>query len=212
MIRWILWTVVSSIALSSQTGMAAVISHDWKIPGDGLLTYDDVNQREWLDLTESRLSRFPGATFEQRYQNALLELAPGGMFADFNAANRTDLLALAQSAGIDPNVTSYVANHPATANLIALVGRSFGPTANGGVASFGLLDELSAPPQSPPGVRLRGVLLDAAPDSEIIIDSKAGDTLPTIQNTGAWLYRTAVPEPPTLVIIFACVVLKGGLR
>ncbi len=26
---------------------AAVIEHDFLTPGDGLLTYDDVNQREW---------------------------------------------------------------------------------------------------------------------------------------------------------------------
>jgi hypothetical protein len=35
-----------------------VISRGWKTPRDGLLTYDDVNRREWLDLTESVLSQF----------------------------------------------------------------------------------------------------------------------------------------------------------
>jgi hypothetical protein len=44
--------------------LAGVFSRDWKTPGDGLLTYDDVNQREWLDLSVSRLDQFPVPRFE----------------------------------------------------------------------------------------------------------------------------------------------------
>jgi hypothetical protein len=36
--------------LLSQSSTAAVVAHDWKTPGDDLLTYDTVNKREWLDL------------------------------------------------------------------------------------------------------------------------------------------------------------------
>ena len=39
---------------------AAAIERDWKTPGDGLLTYDDVSKRGWLDLTETQLFKFPG--------------------------------------------------------------------------------------------------------------------------------------------------------
>jgi hypothetical protein len=79
---------------------AAIFQRDWKAPGDGLLTYDDVNQRVWLDVTESQLSKFP----EPRLDNALAELAPGGMFNGFTFAKRNDVFALAQSAGIDTRI------------------------------------------------------------------------------------------------------------
>lgn len=39
---------------------AAVIERDWQTPGDGLLTYDNVSQPEWLDLSQTLLSQFPG--------------------------------------------------------------------------------------------------------------------------------------------------------
>lgn len=32
---------------------AAVMEVDWKTPGDGLLTYDTVNKRKWLDLSQT---------------------------------------------------------------------------------------------------------------------------------------------------------------
>lgn len=55
MIRFVLALLAATICLATSID-AAVISRDWKTPGDGLLTYDDVNQRVWLDLTESRLA------------------------------------------------------------------------------------------------------------------------------------------------------------
>jgi hypothetical protein len=80
---------------------AAVISRDWKTPGDGLLTYDTVNKREWLDLSETILAEFPSPMFEERYQSVLTETLPGGMLEGFKVAERTDVVALAESAGID---------------------------------------------------------------------------------------------------------------
>jgi hypothetical protein len=76
---------------------AAVFERDWKTPGDGLLTYDDVNRREWLDLSQSVLFQFPSPFLEP----ALAELASGGRFEGFHLANGDDAIALAESAGID---------------------------------------------------------------------------------------------------------------
>lgn len=42
--------LLASLLLASPAG-AAVFSRDLFEPGDGLLTYDDVNQREWLDFS-----------------------------------------------------------------------------------------------------------------------------------------------------------------
>ena len=45
--------VLSLFAINNSS--AEVFERDWKTPGDGLLTYDDVNRQEWLDLTETQL-------------------------------------------------------------------------------------------------------------------------------------------------------------
>ena len=37
---------------------AAVLERDWLTPGDGLLTYDTVTGREWLDLPVTLLSQY----------------------------------------------------------------------------------------------------------------------------------------------------------
>ena len=39
------------LSLAPLTASATISERDLLEPGDGLLTYDDVNQREWLDLT-----------------------------------------------------------------------------------------------------------------------------------------------------------------
>ncbi|QDU55290.1 hypothetical protein [Aeoliella mucimassa] len=100
--HWILKFIASVILLAFHgTATAAVIQHDWLVPGDGLLTYDDVNQREWLDLTETQLFKFPGGTLEEQYQAVVDHTLPGGMFAGFTVATAEDVRALAESAGID---------------------------------------------------------------------------------------------------------------
>ncbi|MEO0530943.1 MAG: hypothetical protein AAF266_10275, partial [Planctomycetota bacterium] len=40
-----------ALLLATQLANAGVVSRDLFEPGDGLLTYDDVNQRKWLDFT-----------------------------------------------------------------------------------------------------------------------------------------------------------------
>jgi hypothetical protein len=64
----IIWLALVVLLWARVSG-AAVIQHDWKTPGDGLLTYDDVNQREWLDLSQTlQSSQFPVANQEAKYQ------------------------------------------------------------------------------------------------------------------------------------------------
>jgi hypothetical protein len=74
---------------------AAVFERDWKTPGDGLLTFDDVNKREWLDLSESLLYQFPGDTLEARYKSVVVQTLPGGLFENFTIAKSSDVIALA---------------------------------------------------------------------------------------------------------------------
>lgn len=56
-------TLLLILLLTTVSESAGVVSRDLFEPGDGLLTYDDVNQREWLDfsvtagLSEEELTR-----------------------------------------------------------------------------------------------------------------------------------------------------------
>jgi hypothetical protein len=71
--------------------LAAVHQRDLFLPGDGLLTYDDVNVREWLDLTET-------AAVDLDIVQASLE--PSGSLARFRFATAQDVEPLAISAGV----------------------------------------------------------------------------------------------------------------
>ena len=105
------------LGLLSQPVYADVFERDL-VPGsgDGLLTFDDVNQREWLDLPETFVFDFPGG-----YLGVLNELAPGGIYEGFQTASRADVIALAESAGIDTTTLDPETNLAATENLIALL-------------------------------------------------------------------------------------------
>jgi hypothetical protein len=187
-----IWIAVGVMGLWPQIGRTAVISHDWKIPGDGLLTYDDVNQREWLDLTQSRLAQFPGATVKERYQSLLPELSAGRQFDGFFAANSADVSALATSAGIDlTNFGDFGHNEGPTTFLMNLVGVS---VSFDNVQSYGLLNEMG---MVGPIIFQTSGILSVSPDSGPngragLILGMLGD-LAVPGNTGAWLYR-AVPE------------------
>jgi len=108
--------VVTYLAVAASLP-AAVFERDWKMPGDGLLTYDDVNQREWLDLPVSLLSQFP----TPRYENAVAETAPGGVFEGFTLAKSPDVIALAESAGIDMSTIEYEVNGETISRLVGLL-------------------------------------------------------------------------------------------
>jgi hypothetical protein len=198
----VLVVVVAFVGLGRlQAARAAVFSRDWKAAGDGLLTYDDVNRREWLDLTESRLATLPGRTLNEKYQGALAELVVGGRWQGFTIAKLPDLVALAISAGIDTSTENYPVNQASTAALIPLVGRSLTTTPDSpNLISMGLLDEIG--PATPTLMsRLVGSLW-VIPDG---VRQRAGlgpIGVPDIAregNTGVWLYRE-VPEPNSLVL------------
>src|SRR5688500_17581151 len=97
--RWLILLVLLFPAVHAE---AAVISRDWKTPGDGLLTFDTVNQREWLDLSQTILnSQFPGTNREARFSYVVSQTSAGGLFQGFAVAKSQDVRNLAASAGID---------------------------------------------------------------------------------------------------------------
>jgi hypothetical protein len=197
------WLVCLFAFVITNQGTAAVIERDWKIPGDGLLTYDTVNKREWLDLSQTLLSdQFPGSgsTFleirESRYQYVVDQTALGGLFEGFRVARSPQVLGLAQSAGIDTSSFSY-SNTAAALELGNLLGVTHQPT-NGNKFTIGLIDEvnLTAP-------------FFARRDAQIVIlgggtglagfGTGIGHTDLRIP-PGVMLYR-AIPEPNTLILL-----------
>jgi hypothetical protein len=183
---------------------AAVVERDWKTDGDGLLTYDTVNRREWLDLSQSRLDQFP----EPRLENALAEIGPGGMFEGFTFAELADVIALAQSAGINTAHRNFAINEQGTANLIELLSITLQSSLS--VSSIGFINE----PSGTPHTEARFYVDDFSAWGE---DATAGlyfypgsDFL--VPSVGLMLYRP-VPEPSSaLLSVFAVFLWVCGIR
>jgi hypothetical protein len=187
-----------AVLLLSSHARAAVFERDWQTPGDGLLTYDDVNRREWLDLTVSLLDQFP----EPRLENAVAEIGPGGLFEGFTWARRNDVMSLAQSAGIDTSTVSPISqNEIPVMELMELLGLTIQVNQPlQFLRSMGHIDELD--PLGRPDVGI--LLLNRNPMSGQVglagLYFSAGDDLIRPDTTGVFLYRN-VPEPPVCYIV-----------
>ena len=198
--------------LSANATQAAVFARDL-VPGsgDGLLTFDDVNQREWLDVPETLLVNFMGTTIEERFQSAAMELAIGGIFEGFTIAKSNDFIALAQSAGIDTDQTTLGVNEIASRKLIDLVGQTSLGTSTG-ISAIAFLDELE--PLTGCNCRIVGGVavnppfdlagIGAGPPSS----SVDGGLAPF---AGVWLYRQ-VPEPLSCHLIVLGMILLPTRR
>ena len=186
--------VVTYLAVAASLP-AAVFERDWKMPGDGLLTYDDVNQREWLDLPVSLLSQFP----TPRYENAVAETAPGGVFEGFTLAKSPDVIALAESAGIDMSTIEYEVNGETISRLVGLLGPTIG-SLPGFARSQGFLDERALPfPGAPSTTPVAAIFHHDPPDDARLLFTASEDLL-AVQSAGLMLYRV-IPEPNTICLI-----------
>jgi hypothetical protein len=190
-----------------QFAIAAVFERDWLAPGDGLLTYDNVNRREWLDLSQTRLVQYPGATLEARYQAAILELMPGGQFSGFTVARTDDVVALAESAGIDTTTRDFIANQAATTQLINLLSPAPSPPGSSAIFSVGYLDELVPIPGGHPPRRLAAIfeVLTSPSLNRAGLFVEAGDDYDRVTTTGVMLYRN-IPEPMSLLLFVVSIV------
>jgi hypothetical protein len=184
---------------------AAVIERDWKTPGDGLLTYDTVNKREWLDLSQTILDdRFPGtgadflAIRESRYQYVVEQTGPDGLFEGFTVAKSSDAIFLAQSAGIDTSTDDYVKNMDATLALGELLSFAFNYLPSGGAEAAGLLNETVSIPFE---YRAAALFRVSPGNSADLLIGSANQyiTFPP----GVMLYRV-IPEPTSYLLILMC--------
>ena len=172
---------------------AAVIERDWQMPGDGLLTFDTVNQREWLDLSETLLSNFGNSG--SSHLTVLDELVPGGLFSGFRFANSEDVLRLILSAGIDDSTIDITLNGIAASKLtdlltITSVSQSRTHSARGVVdsdCSCTLVASIFVATQfNSAGIAFRNFL-------------SLGDPGGVNATTGVMLYRQ-VPEPSGIIL------------
>jgi hypothetical protein len=187
---------------------AAVFERDWKSPGDGLLTYDDVNRREWLDVSQTILSsQFPGEdpspwlTRENRYQYVVGQTLPRGLFEGFKVAKSPDVIGLAQSAGIDTSTLSVATNGAAALSLGQLLGFTFVGTSSS--IAIGLLDE---PPNDRFGATIRpGAFIASASNLAGLAIDQSHFQYPT--PPGVMLY-SVVPEPSSAsLLMFGSIVI-----
>ena len=181
----------------------SISTRGWKNPGDGLLTLDTVNKREWLDLSETLLSdQFPGTgdSFleirESRYQYVVGQTASDGLFEGFNVAKSADVIALAESAGIDTTTFDYAANVAQTLAISSLLGFTFESNSSESVEAMGLLDEIAITRHN---YRVGASL-------EVLSGFRAGLQLGSAHTQaidfppGVMLYRT-IPEPSGTALV-----------
>lgn len=190
------WFLSFLLAVFATPATAAVFERDLASgSGDGLLTFDDVNQREWLDLSQSLLIDLgetdTGGEFTFDFDRDVVpEVQPGGLFEGFTIAKSDEVLALAESAGIVLGTLDFDTNQAATAVLIDLLE----PTAFNRI-STGLLDE-----QDGQSIATAFFEIRTNERAGLLTGFGAGGDAIRYPNVGVMLYR-AVPEPATATLI-----------
>ena len=196
--------LVAAVLLAPGLAPGAVIERDWLAPGDGLLTYDTINRREWLDISESLLVPFitpemaslPGyERFDAATDVALAELLPGGRFEGFTLATRDDVIALRTSAGI-PSDRGFEGN--SMRRLIDLLG-PIGSNETGGRFTGGVIEEfapdaLFKPKRNAAFLRVNSPRPEAPEGYFAFTFSNSDDFYGAV---GLMLYRIEIPEPST---------------
>ena len=213
--------VGATVPLSSG---AAVIERDWLAPGDGLLTYDTVNQREWLDVTETILSFFSDSIItDEATAVAKLELLPGGALEGFTLASRQAVEELVASAGVDLSTTQRAQE---TADdmraLIRLIETSEGSAlpGQGGVVKA-IIDEMIVPEFIFENANVAAILVVSSPfGSAPFGEANMGFATntdsyrvrgTTVNFVGLMVYRDAVPEPGTISLV-GLVIVSPSVR
>jgi hypothetical protein len=223
--------LVACLLSISRDAHAGVIARDLEISSDGLLTYDTVNNREWIDLPE---------TAGLQLSEVLTQMIPGGRLEGFRFATLTEVSELAESAEVGWMTPWHLpGNHePEIYNLVNLLGSVL--TMSGGILSevnisFGLIAHtltqegptfddtnfyvLSMYDGVPllPGTINSPLYPVQLPYGGVFTDGPVSfPTFPDLPPLGVgdigpfWLYRV-VPEPSSVMLVFlgfGAVVLK----
>ncbi len=193
---------------------AAVVQADWLAAGDGLVTRDLDNGREWLDLTQTT-----GLTVAQ----AISQTGAGGRLAGWRYANMDELFAFYGSAvapvtpAFNGNTAVFGFTAPELAsltNFVDLIGVTF-PLGFRNDA-IGLIGHSAAQAGQPN--QAAGYFFYQLNGSGGYAWFNEGYTLPTYSdpNTGVFLIRdvsgvAAVPEPASWAMMITGFGLAGGV-
>lgn len=199
------------VAVFALPADAAVMSRDWKVPGDGLLTFDDVNRREWLDVPETLLADFVGATVLEGYEKVIAELAPDGAFAGFSLSTRDDVVALAVSAGIDTNTFDFTRNSVPTSMLLDLLG-STSESHLESKSTFGLIDEFANAVEVLPDQLVAGLSFSSLANGAGLRFVEFRDLTDRPHLITGFMLSRPVPEPTSGVIVFTFLALLSAVR
>jgi hypothetical protein len=201
---------------------AGVVARDLEASGDGLLTYDTVNKREWLDLPE---------TSELQLADVMTQMLAGGRLEGFQFATLTEVSELAESANVGWTTPWHLPGNleEEVDDLVNLLGAVL--TMSGGILpevniSLGLIAH-DLTPEGPrfddtnfyvlsmydgdpllPGTINSPLYTIPKPYGGVFIDRPVSfATFPDLPPLGIgdigpfWLYRV-VPEPSSAVLLF----------
>jgi hypothetical protein len=202
--------------------LAGVVSRDLFAPGDGLLTYDDVNQREWLDLAAT------DGDSEERLEE---RISGGGDLYGFTYATRGEVYQFASAFRVESiilttgdidlvhlNLTllpqaNPVADHLADALSVPFI---LDMTGNEVRSSLGLTKFDG----TVDGLDFRRVAVvasrpNAATGAAIVFASLYRNvSLGNVGQRGYWLYRDVapVPEPTAATLMVTACLAALSLR
>jgi len=196
--------VISSLGLANNAA-AGVVSRDFQSVGDSLLTYDAVNQREWLDIMSTY-----GVSAESLH--GMLEV--GGALNGFKIGSYEDVRLLLVAAGFDSSTIPGNQNYDDAVEFVGIVS---GLEATGGILhkliyTSGRI-QISAEHADIASVTVYAFgepVIPGALNPPLYPSFGAGinNFSSTLPELGYWLYRdAAVPEPATSGLMAICISL-----
>jgi len=99
------FALAGMVLIISSNANATVISLDWRVAGDNLITRDTGSGLDWLDLTE---------TNNMSYDTVQGQLGVGGAFEGFRYATNAEVISMWANFGID---LSFPAGEPAVSGI-----------------------------------------------------------------------------------------------
>ena len=216
------------LSLAPLTASATISERDLLEPGDGLLTYDDVNQREWLDLPFSQKSL---AEIES-------DMQAGGTLSDFQFATLAEVETLRDAVDTtrcdQPDYNSLI-DH--LGYIVRATGGIYGETqftlgqvivgendtlplfdgTNMVIWSIGSGNPIpSAPCRSPHAQPAGGIGMtnssNYVPGTFSPLDGWIEPFLAESETGPFWLYRAAIPEPSTSTLLGTTTLLAAAVR
>ena len=190
--------------LFCSSAQASLLEFDLFSAGDRLITRDTDTGLDWLDLTE---------TIDFSYDEMLMELGDGGLFAGFRYATTTDIDRLQQSAELSSGLffTITPSIYQRVADLIDMVGVTNFDSDTGYKAAYGITSDPFLPTSTIDDRIFRGFSLTAGASASqgVIPDNLSSPFI------GSWLIRdtpTAVPLPSTIFLFVSGIAILLGWR